>query len=75
MELSSLVILTDKETTIQEGKNIRNINAGKKVRAGHLGCLVTLLKKEVNQPIRVQAKTHTFSRAQCRRPVFASSND
>ena len=46
MELSSLVILTDKGTTIEEGKNIRNIGAGKEVRAGHLGCLVTSLRKQ-----------------------------
>lgn len=46
MELSSLVILIDRETTIEVGKNIRNISTGKYVQAGHPGCLVTLLKKE-----------------------------
>ena len=63
MELSSLVILIDRETTIEEGKNIRNISTGKYGQAGHPGCLVTLLKKG---SLTVQAKTHTFSRAEHR---------
>ena len=46
MELSSLVILIDRETTIEVGKNIRKISTGKYEQAGHPGCLVTLLKKE-----------------------------
>lgn len=45
MELSSLVILIDRETTIEESKNIRNMSTGKYGQAGHPGCLVTLLKK------------------------------
>ena len=63
MELSSLVILIDRETTIEEGKNIRNISTGKYGQAGHPGCLVTLLKKG---SFTVQAKTHTFFRAEHR---------
>lgn len=39
MKLSSLVILKDRETTIEEGKNIRNISARKYVQVGHPGYL------------------------------------